>query len=146
MIQINFPQASAYNNSAAHEQIRTLMKQHRQLSIKFDNDANAWISTKALTGLQYELSVRGWFWLFRYLTTGEYEDFKVHESKRITMENLQERIARFLIYKGCNVFRIPILRETTRYIRLVAVFSFGKFFLNVERSDEFINFLLDHNL
>lgn len=136
MRQIQF--AQAYNNEAAHRQVKLLMKQRKQLYIQVDGEA--WISSQGVTGVRYQLNAQGWKWILNYLKTGDYEDFGVFPSTLPKLYN-QENAVKELIEQKCNIARIPFLRETEAYIKLRGLFRFGKLFFSVRRSDEFIDYL-----
>lgn len=129
------------NNDIAHKQVKTLMRQHRILDIRFD-ESFALVSTTGLTGLQYMLTPSTWNWILNYLQIGDYEDFGIFPSNMSDMANdFQTACLKQLIEKGCNIARIPFLRETEAYIKLRGLFRFGKLFFSIKRSDEFINYL-----
>lgn len=138
MKQIQF--AQTYNNEAAHRQVKLLMKQHKQLYIQVNGEA--WISSQGVTGIRYQLNTQSWHWILNYLQTGDYEDFGIFPSdiSRMTADtqliSLQE-----LIEQKCNIARIPFLRETEAYVKLRALFRFGKLYFSIKRSDEFIDYL-----
>ena len=145
MAQIDFP--SAYDNEAAHRDLKLLMMQHKQLDIKVENE-EIWISCQGVTGLRYLLNENGWNWILDYLKTGDYEDFGVFPSAVSLMVNngYQESKAKELVDQGYNVAPIPFHRETEAYIRLRVLFKFGKLFFGIRRSDEFINYLIEQKL
>lgn len=138
MKQIQFTQT--YNNEAAHRQVKLLMKQHKQLYVQMNGEA--WISSQGVTGIRYQLNTQSWHWILNYLQTGDYEDFGIFPSdiSRMTADtqliSLQE-----LIEQKCNIARIPFLRETEAYVKLRALFRFGKLYFSIKRSDEFIDYL-----
>ena len=105
MAQIDFP--SAYDNEAAHRQVKLLMIQRKQLYIRVENE-EVWISCHGVTGLRYLLNDDSWEWILGYLQTGDYEDFGVNPSavSSVVMEGYQENKAKELIDQGCNI--IPI--------------------------------------
>lgn len=129
------------NNDIVHRQVKTLMRQHRILDIRLD-ESFALVSTTAVTGLQYMLTPDTWNWILNYLNTGDYEDFGIFPSNMSDIVNdFQIDCLKQLIEKGCNIARIPFLRETEAYIKLRGLFRFGKLFFSIKRSDEFINYL-----
>lgn len=127
------------NNELAHRQVKTLMKQHRILDIRLD-ESFALVSTAGLTGLQYMLTPDTWQWILNYLNTGDYEDFGIFPSN-MAATDFPTACLKQLIEKGCNIARVPFLRETEAYIKLRGLFRFGKLFFSIKRSDEFINYL-----
>lgn len=132
------------DNNIAHREIKTLMRQGKNLDIRID-ESFALISTHAVTGLQYMLTPDNWQWLLNYLRTGDYEDFGIFPSdtsKSFTaLEHLKE-----LIESRCNIARIPFLRETQAFVKLRGLFKFGKLFFCIRRSDEFMDYLNDNGL
>jgi hypothetical protein len=145
MAQIDFP--SAYDNEAAHRQVKLLMIQRKQLYIRVENE-EVWISCHGVTGLRYLLNDDGWQWILGYLQTGEYEDFGVFPSavSMIVDDGFKEGKVRELVKQGCNILPIPFHRETEAYINLRAIFKFGKLFFSIQRADDFINFLIDEEI
>ena len=101
-----------------------------------------------MTGLRYLLNNDSWKWILGYLQTGDYEDFGVFPSAvSLIVENgFKENKIRELIDQGYNVAPIPFHRETEAYIRLRVLFTFGKLFFDIRRSDEFINYLIEQKL
>jgi hypothetical protein len=145
MAQIDFP--SAYDNEAAHRQVKLLMIQRKQLYIRVENE-EVLISCQGLTGLRYLVNADSWQWILNYLQTGNYEDFGVFPSdvSHIVKDGYQENKVKELVDQGYNVAPIPFHRETEAYIRLRVLFKFGKLFFSIRRSDEFINYLIEQKL
>lgn len=138
MKQIQFP--TVFDNETAHRLVKRLMKQHKQLHIKLDEDA--WISSEGTTEIRYLLNKRSWQWIINYLQTGDYEDFGIFPSDiSPIIEDTQTACLKELIGQKCNIARIPFLRETEAYIKLRGLFRFGKIYFSIKRSDEFIDYL-----
>lgn len=138
MKQIQFP--TVFDNETAHRLVKRLMKQHKQLHIKLDEDA--WISSEGTTEIRYLLNKRSWQWIINYLQTGDYEDFGIFPSDiSPIIEDTQTACLKELIEQKCNIARIPFLRETEAYIKLRGLFRFGKLYFSIKRSDEFIDYL-----
>lgn len=138
MKQIQFP--TIFDNETAHRLVKRLMKQHKQLHIKLDEDA--WISSEGTTEIRYLLNKRSWQWIINYLQTGDYEDFGIFPSDiSPIIEDTQTACLKELIEQKCNIARIPFLRETEAYIKLRGLFRFGKIYFSIKRSDEFIDYL-----
>ena len=113
MKQIQFP--TIFDNETAHRLVKRLMKQHKQLHIKLDEDA--WISSEGTTEIRYLLNKRSWQWIINYLQTGDYEDFGIFPSDiSPIIEDTQTACLKELIEQKCNIARIPFLRETEAYI------------------------------
>lgn len=137
--KINFPVAPSFNNEGAHKTLKQIMHQRKNLSIVLDDEQSAWISCKSIAKFRYKLSMNGWNWIIRYLTTGDYEDLGVHpEDTTAFIKETPNDLLTKLIEKGANVARVPFLRETQAHIRLIGIFTFGKVFFNIKRTDEFI--------
>lgn len=145
MTQIDFP--SAYDNEAAHRQLKLLMMQHKQLDIKVENE-EIWISCQGVTGLRYLLNEESWQWILGYLQTGDYEDFGVFPSavSHIVFDGYKESKVRELHEQGCKIVSIPFIRETEPYISIIVFFKFGKLFFSIQRTDEFTDYLIDKKL
>lgn len=138
MKQIQFP--TIFDNETAHRLVKRLMKQHKQLHIKLDEDA--WISSEGTTEIRYLLNKRSWQWIINYLQTGDYEDFGILPSDiSPIIKDTQTAYLKELIEQKCNIARIPFLRETEAYIKLRGLFRFGKLYFSIKRSDEFIDYL-----
>ena len=137
--KIVFP--SIYNNEVAHRQLKLLMKQGKQLDIRVEDEA--WISSKGVTGLRYQLNENSWQWILNYLQTGNYEDFGVFPSEisRFTYEGFQESKVRELVESKCNIACIPFLRETQAFVKLRGLFKFGKLFFSIRKTDDFMDYL-----
>lgn len=144
MQAITFP--PAYDNEAAHRQVKLLMKQGKQLNVRIDDEA--FISCQGVTGLRYQLNESSWQWLLNYLQTGDYEDFGVFPSDipKFGLENSQESKVRQLVDEKCNIACIPFLRETQAFVKLRGLFKFGKLFFSIRRSDEFMDYLNENGL
>lgn len=138
MKQIQFPQT--YDNETAHRQVKRLMMQHKQLHIQMNGEA--WISSQGTTGIRYLLDEQSWHWILNYLQTGDYEDFGIFPSdiSRMTADT-QLTCLQELVEQKCNIARIPFLRETEAYVKLRALFRFGKVYFSIKRSDEFMDYL-----
>ena len=139
MQAISFP--PTYNNEAAHRQLKMMMRQGKQLSIRLEDEA--WISSQGVTGLRYQLNESSWQWILNYLQTGEYEDFGVFPSdiSRFTYEDFQESKVRELVDNKCNIACIPFLRETQPFVKLRGLFKFGKLFFSIRKTDDFMDYL-----
>ena len=145
MNQLIFP--PAYDNEAAHRQLKLLMMQHKQLDIKVENEEGL-ISCQGVTGLRYLLNEESWQWILGYLQTGDYEDFGVFPSavSHIVFDGYKESKVRELHEQGCKIVSIPFIRETEPYISIIVFFKFGKLFFSIQRTDDFINFLIDKEI
>ena len=139
MQAISFP--PTYNNEAAHRQLKLMMRQGKQLSIRVEDEAG--ISSQGVTGLRYQLNESSWQWILNYLQTGEYEDFGVFPSEisRFTYEDFQESKVRELVDSKCNIACIPFLRETQPFVKLRGLFKFGKLFFSIRKTDDFMDYL-----
>lgn len=135
-----------YNNEAAHRQVKQLMEQKRNLSIKLDNEPCAWISTPNITRLKYQLNTDLWKWIINYLETGSPDDFRVFPSRIKQLPDFQFVTLKALIEARYNVQRIPFYRETQANINLVAIFTYGKIYFRIKRTDDFIDYLNTHNI
>ncbi len=144
MQAITFP--STYNNEAAHRELKMLMRQGKQLSIRVEDEA--WISSQGVTGLRYQLNESSWQWILNYLQTGEYEDFGVFPSdiSRFTYEDFQESKVKELVDSKCNIACIPFLRETQPFVKIRGLFKFGKLFFSIRKTDDFMDYLNDKGL
>ena len=144
MQAISFP--PAYDNEAAHRQVKLLMKQGKQLNIRIEDEAL--ISSQGVTGLRYQLNESSWQWILNYLRTGDYEDFGVFPSNipRVTFEDEQESKVKELVEQKCNIACIPFLRETQAFVKLRGLFKFGKLFFSIRRSDDFMDYLNEKGL
>ena len=145
MDQLIFP--PAYDNEAAHRELKLLMMQHKQLHIRVE-DEEVSVSSQGVTGLRYLLNDDNWKWILGYLKTGDYEDFGVFPSavSLIVEKGVKESKIRELVDQGYNVVPIPFHRETEAYIRLRVLFKYGKLFFGIRRSDEFINYLIEQKI
>ena len=135
------------DNDIAHREIKTLMRQGKNLDIRID-ESFALVSTHAITGLQYMLTPDNWQWLLNYLRTGDYEDFGVFPSDipRFTFEDEQESKVKELVEQKCNIACIPFLRETQAFVKLRGLFKFGKLFFSIRRTDDFMDYLNEKGL
>ena len=145
MKKIIFP--PAYDNEAAHRQVKLLMMQRKRLHVLVHTE-EVYISCQKLTGLRYLLNDKRWKWILNYLRNGDYEDFGVFPSKVSHLINVdfKEIIIKELIKQGCDVATIPFHRETEAVISLRVLFKYGKLYFNIRRTDEFIDYLIDKKL
>jgi hypothetical protein len=144
MKKITFP--PAYDNEAAHRQVKLLMMQRKRLHILV-YAGEVYISCQKHTGLRYQLNDNSWKWIVNYLRNGDYEDFGVFPSKaHIANGNFEEIKARELIEQKNNIATIPFHRETEAVISLRVLFKYGKLYFNIRRTDDFIDYLIDNKL
>ena len=136
----------AYDNEAAHRQVKLLMIQGKELHIRVENE-EVEIGCQGVTGLRYLLNDDSWEWIVGYLQSGDYEDFGVFPSAvaRITKEGDKENRVKELIEQGYNVLPVRFRRKTDTVISLRVIFKFGKLFFNIRRTDMFIDYLITHN-
>lgn len=130
-------------NEAAHRQIKLLMMQHNPLDICVKEEELS-ISCFGITRLKYKLNDNGWQWILNYLETGCYEDYGVDPLKIEEIDS--ESRVKELIEQGCNIARIPFLRETEAYIEICAFFRYGKLYFSIRRNDDFMNYLINKGL
>lgn len=142
MTNMKFP--LSYDNETAHYQVKLLMMQKKQLSVKLTNEPSAMISTYPVTRLRYQLNDRNWEWLLNYLQTGDYEDWGVFPSDLSLEEtDWQRRKAISLIEDSQKLWRVQHIRETPKHITLIGIYKYGKVFFSIKRDDEFLIYL--HN-
>ena len=53
----------AYDNESAHHQVKQLMEQKKNLSIRVDDTPCAWISNSDMSRLKYMLNTASWNWI-----------------------------------------------------------------------------------
>ncbi len=129
------------DNGTTHQQVKALMRQQRILDVRIDK-AFASISCQRISGIQYMLNPDTWAWLLKYLRTGDNEDFGIVPSNvSVADSDFQIDIITQLIEQGCNIAIVPFLIETDAYIKLRALFRYGKLFFRIRINDEFMNFL-----
>ena len=136
----------AYDNESAHRQLKQLMEQRSNLSMRLDNEPNAWISTPNITRLKYQLNTDSWKWIINYLKTGSPDDFRVFPSRMEQLPDFQLVALTALIETKHKVHRIPFLRETQSHINLIAIFKFGKVYFRIKRTDSFTDYLNTNNI
>lgn len=136
----------AYDNEAAHRQLKLLMMQGKELQILV-KDEEVEIGCHGITGLRYLLNDNSWKWILGYLQTGDYEDFGVFPSAvaRIAKEGDKEKKVKELIEQGHNVLPVRFRRETDAVISLRVIFKFGKMFFYIRRTDKFFDYLITQN-
>lgn len=136
----------AYDNEAAHRQLKLLMMQGKELHIRVENEELE-IGCQGITDLRYLLNDDSWKWILGYLQTGDYEDFGVFPSAvaRIAKEGDKEKKVKELIEKGYNVLPVRFRRETDAVISLRVIFKYGKLFFYIKRTDEYIDYLNTQN-
>jgi len=144
------PQVNTYDNTGAHNQIKSMMQRKEILNIKFFTTRNncpcAWIESNKVSGFKYLINDKNLIWLFNYLREGKIEDFDVNPLdvepfKEDKNNDTQLIILKQLIESGKNVQFTPSFRETNNFISGVSSFSRGKIFFRVERTDELLEYL-----
>jgi hypothetical protein len=137
------PDDNVLQNVAAHRQVLLLMRQHNHLDVYVKKE-EILISCFGITRLKYKLNDNGWHWIFNYLETGCYEDYGVDPLKVTDIDC--ESCVKELIEQGCNIARVPFLRETEAYIEICAFFRYGKLYFSIRRNDDFMNYLIEKGL
>ena len=135
-----------YDNEAAHLQLKQLMEQKKNLSVRLDDTPCAWISISNMTRLRYLLNTSSWMWITNYLETGNPDDFRVFPSLREAMPGFQVTVLKALLDTKRRIYKIPFLRETQSQLNLVAVFSFGKIYFRINRTAPIVEYLNAHNI
>lgn len=145
MEQLIFP--DAYDNETAHSQVKLSMRQGKHLDVRVKNE-EVIVSCQGMARLRYLVNEDSWNWILSYLQTGDYEDFGVFPSdvSMLVNEGYQENKVKELIEQGYLIDRIPFIRETEAYIRLLATFKHGKLLFSVRRTDDFTNYLIDKGI
>lgn len=136
----------AYDNEAVHRQLKQLMEQKKNLSVRLDDIPCAWIGTSNMTRLRYLLNISSWKWITNYLETGKPDDFRVFPSIREAMPDFQVTVLKALLDTKRRIYKIPFLRETQSHLNLVAVFSFGKIYFRISRTAPIVEYLNAHNI
>lgn len=144
--ELFFP--DAYDNEAAHRQLKLLMRQRKHLEIAVMDNEEVSVSCRGMARLRYQLNEGSWQWILCYLKTGDYEDFGISPSiqPNVTYEGFKEREVRKLIEQGCQIELVPFLHKPETYIELLVLFDYGKLFFSIKRNDEFINHLNDKQI
>lgn len=137
------PADNVPRNVAAHRQVLQLMRQRNHLDVYVKKDEIV-ISSFGITRLKYKLNDNGWQWILDYLKTGCYEDYGVDPLKVADID-CESRVKE-LIERGCNIARVPFLRETEAYIEICAFFRYGKLYFSIRRNDDFMNYLIEKGL
>lgn len=135
-----------FDNEEAFQQLKQLMVQRRNLSIKLDNEPKAWISTGNIAEFRYKLNQKSWQWILNYLNDGNPEDFGVFPSQIEPLQNFQAEALKNLIGSKCRVLRIPFIRETRPYITLIGIFKYGRIYFKIKRTNEFVDYLFDNKI
>lgn len=143
-MNIIFP--PTYDNKLAHLQVKQLMEQKKNLSIRVDNTPCAWISNSDMTRLKYMLNTASWNWIINYLKTGNSDDFRVFPLQDELLPNFQITVLKELVDKKYPIYRIPFLREIQPYINLIAVFKFGKIYFRIRLTDPIVEYLNSNNI
>lgn len=136
----------AYNNESAHQKVKWLMEQKKNLSIRVDNTPCVWISNSDITRLKYILNTASWNWIINYLKTGNPDDFRVFPSQKESLPNFQTTALKALVKEKHKIYRIPFLRETQPCINLIAVFKFGKIYFRIRLTDPIVEYLNSNNI
>ena len=136
----------AYDNEAAHRQLKQLMEQKKNLSVRLDDTPCAWIGTSNMTRLRYLLNISSWKWITNYLETGSPDDFRVFPSIREAMPDFQVTVLKALLDTKRRIYKIPFLRETQSHLNLIAVFSFGKIYFRIRLTDPIVEYLNSKNI
>lgn len=136
----------AYDNESAHHQVKQLMEQKKNLSIRVDDTPCAWISNSDMSRLKYMLNTASWNWIINYLETGNPDDFRVFPLQKESLPDFQTTVLKALVDKKHKIYRIPFLRETQPYINLIAVFKFGKIYFRIRLTDPIVEYLNSNNI
>lgn len=136
----------AYDNEPAHRQLKQLMEQKKNLSVRLDDTPCAWIGTSNMTRLRYLLNTASWKWITNYLETGSPDDFKVFPSIREALPDFQATELKALVDTKRRIYKIPFLRETQSHLNLIAVFCFGKIYFRISRTTPIVEYLNAHNI
>jgi len=136
----------AYDNEAAHRQLKQLMGEKKNLSVRLDDTPCAWIGTSNMTRLRYLLNTSSWKWITTYLETGNPDDFRVFPSIKEAMPDFQVTVLKALLDTKRRIYKIPFLRETQSHLNLVAVFCFGKIYFRISRTTPIVEYLNAHNI
>lgn len=143
---LSFTSPHIYDNEAAHQQLKQLMEQKKNLSVRLDDTPCAWISISNMTRLRYLLNTSSWMWITNYLETGNPDDFRVFPSLREAMPGFQVTVLKALLDTKRRIYKIPFLRETQSQLNLAAVFSFGKIYFRINRTAPIVEYLNAHNI
>ena len=131
------PKASPQNQEV-HNKIKQLMMQKKQLSVQLDINNKLMVSCYPITGLEYQLTENGWFWLLNYLKDGDYEDFEVNPTGVLAGDLFIEEEKKALIEVDNNIQMIPFLRETQAKLRLIGLFPYGRLHFEMHRNEEIL--------
>lgn len=144
------PQAKSYDNTGAHNAIKSMMQRKETLSIRLytdkDNYPYIWIESYNVAGFKYYVTPTSFKWIYTYLTTGESEDGGIQPTELTPYQtdednNFQLSILKQLVESGKRVQFVPLFREVNNYISATSAFLRGKIFFRVERTEELLDYL-----
>lgn len=154
-IKIDFlsvPSSFKYDNKSAYDELQTMMKQGKPISVKFgvkDNCPCVYVENKNTRSFPYQIKEESLNGFLHYLQTGEISDFdsdpmKLDELFEGEVDGYKESIFKQFIESGINIQYTPLFREYNNCITGVVTFRKGMIFLSAKRTTEFMDYLREH--
>ena len=145
-----------YDNSGAHNQLRSMMARKEHLSLNFGIDKDSYfytmIESKTTTPFKYQLNDIGFKNLFNYLLHGECDLRNINPMIRSktsgkSSDYIRTELMTSLIKHNKGEFQIkPAFLDKPDRLTLTAKFPYGCILFSIPRTDEIVNRLKENNL
>lgn len=136
-----FNNVSPFDNKKSHAQLKNLMHQKKVLDIRLDETSIIWIASTKVTRLPYKVNLSSWNWIMNYLKNGDYEDICINDEVTDFGDDFQLDRLKELIEKGEQIARVPFIRDTQAFVKLVGLFAHGKIFFSIRNTPELQDYL-----
>lgn len=157
MVQIKnlFSEVKAYNNEAAHNELRSMMERGERLKMFFCVDSYGYeclkIESNTTTRFTYQLTQEGMDWIIDYLTQGNVDDNNLDptpkEKTEETSDNFRKKmLMAFVEAKVGNFQTLPAFLSRPGRLTSTASFKYGSIMFFLERDEEIEDFLRDKKM
>ncbi len=147
--ELHLPDLQFKDNTENHEVVKSLMLHGHDLDVEFSVDYRglplAIITTSGVKRFSYWLNHDSLEWLLGYLLHGEIEDFGIKPNKVDVRESLELPVFKRLVEGKTKIQYVPLLRETTGYVKALASCERGKIYFKLKRTPELLAYLKANN-
>lgn len=145
-----------YDNTAAHNHLKSLMAQHKILEMFFNIDQYGFqvlrIKAQDITPFEYQISVSSFNWILNYLYTGKYNDNGVDTDNLCDaggedLDTMQKSTFKMLISENIGeVQQAGQLRDKSGRIKLYLNFNMGIIHFFMKPDEDIIAFMKEHDM
>ena len=147
-------EANSYDNTGAHNMLKSMMQRGDNLTIKFFTDKWGfpciWVESRQIKGFKYRLSEQSLAWVSDYMFKAEFEDAGINpmelEQEKEGEKDFQESLFKLFIKEEYPLQVTPLFRERNGYISASSSFQKVKVLFSLKRTEEMLDFIRESGI